>query len=71
MCIRDSCDGGIDGIGTIVDNKLTLIKKESEDEDSCILTATFMDNDATISEEGCSQHHGALCSFTGTLTKKN
>lgn len=63
------CIGSIDGIASISDNALKLVKVE--DDKTCEITATISANTAQLSQKGCTYYHGAACDgFSGTYRKQ-
>lgn len=63
------CAGSIEGVGSVVNNVLTLTKKEGDQ--VCTVTIRFEGEAAEIDENNCSYYHGAACGFSGVLNRKN
>jgi len=61
------CAGSIEGFGTRSGETLTLRQKGTAQ--VCIVTIRFAGETAEVSEEMCSDYHGAACGFRGTFTK--
>lgn len=62
------CSGSIEGSAPLVNDVLTLTKKE--DDQVCTVTIKFSGDTAEVDENNCSYYHGAACSFYGTLNRQ-
>ncbi|MBH2020439.1 MAG: hypothetical protein I8H91_13045 [Burkholderiales bacterium] len=61
------CGGSIEGSASLVNDVLTLTKKE--DDQVCTVTIKFSGDTAEVDENNCSYYHGAACGFSGTLNR--
>lgn len=67
------CSGGIDGLGKLRGNVLTLTPyKKEEGGESCTVKITFdaSGKTASVSESQCGYYHGAACEFRGRIKQK-
>lgn len=62
------CTGSIEGSASLVNDVLTLTKKE--DDQACTVTIKFSGDTAEVDENNCSYYHGAACGFSGTLNRQ-
>jgi hypothetical protein len=62
------CTGSIEGSASLVNDVLTLTKKE--DDQVCTVTIKFSGDSAEVDENNCSYYHGVACGFSGTLHRQ-
>jgi len=63
----ENCAGNIEGSAQLNGKMLTLRKKENDQ--TCIITANFNNDQVKVSEDDCMPYHGMACGFSGTLEK--
>ena len=63
------CVGSIEGSGPISGDTITLTKEK--DGQVCTIAIKFAGETAAISENNCSDYHGAACGFHGTLKRED
>jgi hypothetical protein len=63
------CIGSIEGTGPLSGDTITLSKEK--DGRVCTIAIKFAGETAAISENNCSDYHGAACGFQGTLKRED
>ena len=63
----ENCAGNIEGSAQLNGKTLTLRKKENDQ--TCIITANFNNDQVEVSEDNCVLYHGMACGFSGTLER--
>ncbi len=63
------CVGSIEGFGPLSGDTITLTKEK--DGRVCTIAIKFAGETAAISENNCSDYHGASCGFHGTLKRED
>jgi len=63
----ENCAGSIEG-GALLNGK-TLTMRKKENDQTCIITAIFNNDQVKVSEDDCMLYHGTACGFSGMLEK--